>query len=371
MILIVLLIAAAAVLIWERLMRRALAEAVEVTLDADASEINAGEELGFTETVVNRGVMPVPVMEIRFRIGKGLRFMNAENITESDYLYKRDVFSLLSHEQITREYRVLGEKRGFYQVSGADISMRAVPSFNEYVRALDADLSFYVYALRVPVRDILAAIETPLGQLAAANRLYEDPFSFAQIREYQQTDPMKTINWKANAKTGQLMVNTYTSVRSEQIAVYLDLEERRIVKTPDRTEECISVAASLMETLLTKNLESALVIGIRDSAHGDHPQPYVFGPGRGSTLLKELEQFLTGDFAEAETVPMDAMLSHFPPGGRVPVIITKNADSEMMRSIEAALPGGQSAIVVAVSGDGEMLPAAGGQIRLMRRKVTV
>ena len=157
MILIVLLIAAAAVLIWERLMRRALAEAVEVTLDADASEINAGEELGFTETVVNRGVMPVPVMEIRFRIGKGLRFMNAENITESDYLYKRDVFSLLSHEQITREYRVLGEKRGFYQVSGADISMRAVPSFNEYVRALDADLSFYVYARRVPVRDILAA----------------------------------------------------------------------------------------------------------------------------------------------------------------------------------------------------------------------
>ena len=68
---------------------------------------------------------------------------------------------------------------------------------------------------------------------------------------------------------------------------------------------------------------------------------------------------------------LNIVISLYGDARKVPVIITKNADSEMMRSIEAALPGGQSAIVVAVSGDGEMLPAAGGQIRLMRRKVTV
>lgn len=53
---------------------------------------------------------------------------------------------------------------------------------------------------------------------------------FEQIKEYVAGDDIRTINWKATARRGSMMVNTYTDIRSQQIFCVID--KGRSMKMP-------------------------------------------------------------------------------------------------------------------------------------------
>lgn len=53
---------------------------------------------------------------------------------------------------------------------------------------------------------------------------------FEQIKEYVNGDDVRTINWKATARRGGLMVNHYTDERSQQ--VYCIIDKGRLMKMP-------------------------------------------------------------------------------------------------------------------------------------------
>lgn len=53
---------------------------------------------------------------------------------------------------------------------------------------------------------------------------------FEQIKEYVRGDDIRIINWKATARKGSLMVNSYTDERSQQ--VYCIIDKGRLMKMP-------------------------------------------------------------------------------------------------------------------------------------------
>lgn len=53
---------------------------------------------------------------------------------------------------------------------------------------------------------------------------------FEQIKEYVRGDDYRTLNWKATARHGNFMVNTYTDERSQQI--YCIINKGRVMKMP-------------------------------------------------------------------------------------------------------------------------------------------
>jgi uncharacterized protein (DUF58 family) len=53
---------------------------------------------------------------------------------------------------------------------------------------------------------------------------------FEQIKEYVRGDDIRTVNWKATARKGGLMVNNYTDERSQQ--VYCIIDKGRLMKMP-------------------------------------------------------------------------------------------------------------------------------------------
>src|SRR5690606_40532545 len=53
---------------------------------------------------------------------------------------------------------------------------------------------------------------------------------FEQIKEYVVGDDYRTINWKATARRGTLMVNTYQDERAQQ--VYAVIDKGRTMKMP-------------------------------------------------------------------------------------------------------------------------------------------
>ncbi len=53
---------------------------------------------------------------------------------------------------------------------------------------------------------------------------------FEQVKEYVQGDDVRTLNWKATARKGSLMINSYTDEKSQQL--YCVIDKGRLMKMP-------------------------------------------------------------------------------------------------------------------------------------------
>ena len=229
---------------------------VLVKLWFDKDIVYAEESTNLYEVIENRKSLPVPVLEVGFHTKKELDFAQEENTSVSDYIYKRDIFSVLGWQKITREIPVKCTKRGFYEIKETDIMTSSLLYKKSYRKSFENNISIYVYPKQVNVSDIMSVCERMLGELQCSKKLYEDPFAFRTIRAYTTDDPMKTVNWKASAKTGNLMVNTFDSVLSQKAMIFLDIEDEGILKYDALVEESIAIAASLVRKLLKQGIET-------------------------------------------------------------------------------------------------------------------
>lgn len=251
--------------VWGIYYRCQWAKDVTVRLWFETDAVYAGQETKLYEVIENRKRMPVPVLEVGFHTRKELDFADVENTNVSDYLYKRDVFSVLGRQKITREIPVKCTKRGRYLASDADITTHTLLYRKHYSKAVGTEAEIYVYPKMTDVSEIVTVCEHMLGAVQCARRLYEDPFAFRTIRNYTTDDPMKSINWKASARTGSLMVNTFDSVQSQKAMIFLDVEDTGILKYEDLVEESIALAATVMRRLIRQNIEVGFVFNGRGS----------------------------------------------------------------------------------------------------------
>ena len=77
----------------------------------------------------------------------------------------------------------------------------------------------------------LLAVSNQLQQVGVKRvRKLGHSMEFEQIKEYVRGDDYRTINWKATARKGDLMVNNYTDERSQQI--YCIINKGRVMKMP-------------------------------------------------------------------------------------------------------------------------------------------
>ena len=65
---------------------------------------------------------------------------------------------------------------------------------------------------------------------------------------------MNTINWKASAKSGELMVNSHDYTSSIQVHIYLNLERISLLLHNDIMEESICLASAFAAALIRQGL---------------------------------------------------------------------------------------------------------------------
>ena len=324
------------------------AKNVLVKLWFASAYVYAGQETKFYEVIENRKAVPVPVMEVRFRTQKELDFSNADNAIVSDYIYKRDIFAILGRQKITREIPVKCTKRGRYRISDAEIATHSLLYGKRYSKGIETDAEIYVYPRMTDVSEIITACEQLLGTLQCAKRLYEDPFAFRTIRSYTTDDPMKSINWKASAKTGSLMVNTYDSVQSQKAMLFLDVEDTGIIKREELVEESIAMAASLVRKLLRQTIE----VGFAYNGDGQIMMPTnrkseltglermlaEYDPEKGNQDFGQMvRELFTGVFSK-NPLAQDTLL----------IFIAKNLNQQLMDCISDCAGAYQSLVVVPV-----------------------
>jgi uncharacterized protein (DUF58 family) len=327
--------------------------------------VYAGECASIKEKIENHKRMPVSPLEVRFRIRKGIQFQDTDNTSVSDFVYKRDIYALLGRQRITRTLQMECQKRGLYAIE--DVSMVTYSLLHEdtYRKNIDTDESIYVYAKRTNVDDVLRAGENLMGAQESDKKYLEDPFAFASIRDYTMQDPMKNINWKASAKTGDLMVNTFTSMKNEKMMIYLDVEDNGVLKKEHLVEDSISVAATLFQKLMSKGMEVGIAINLRDE---DRKSFFYLPLSRSKSNRILLEQTLATNWKDNAVTDFDKVLE-VPFKDAIPVIISKNIMPQRMQKAESLIGNNSKGIWVLPHEYGEVPAVYSDRFLFVKREV--
>lgn len=237
-----------------------------LTVDLSLSDDKAveGDQLLLIETIINQKLLPIPVLKIKYMVSRFLIFMDTRLTEVTDHTYRNDLFSVMMYQKLTRSISFLCTKRGYYTIDKIYLVCNDILLESELVSSSEVKLQLYVYPKPIESNRLQIPFQKMFGTVLARRLLYEDPFEFKSIREYQAYDTMKTINWKASAKTGTLMVNVHDHTASQQIKILLNIESDTLRKQEDLIEESIRLAAALATYFIEQGIPTALYTNALD-----------------------------------------------------------------------------------------------------------
>ncbi len=137
-----------------------------------------------------------------------------------------------SKEQQKFVYTLRPMERGEYHFGNILLFVSSLLGLLVRRNTIDAEEMVPVYPSFIQLRkyDLLsgATIQSETGSKRL--RKIGHSMEFEQIKEYVHGDDIRTLNWKASARKGGLMVNTYTDEKSQQ--VYCIIDKGRLMKMP-------------------------------------------------------------------------------------------------------------------------------------------
>lgn len=242
---------------------------LNVNLELSASEVFPGDGIVITETIVNTKFLPLPMINVKFGIDRSLVFADSlDNTSVSDKSYKCDVFSLLFYQKITRKLPFTCTRRGYYYIDSMDIVSMDLFMKNVVSITHPVELGITVFPKPLSSECIDIPYNRIMGTILSQRYTYEDPFEFRSIREYQTYDTMRSINWNASARTGDLKVNVYEHTSCQEVCILLNLEDEGIWEYEELKEKSISMACSLAYRLTRQGVGVSIISNGVDTVTG-------------------------------------------------------------------------------------------------------
>jgi uncharacterized protein (DUF58 family) len=224
-----------------------------------------GNSIMLIERLTSRKILPLPWLTVKFQVSRNLVFPDKIHAAVTDYYYREDLFSLGMYQRISRSLPVVLRKRGFYLIKSIDLLSSDLLLTVKLVGHTASSSSLTVCPRLVSRQDIDVPYRQLMGLVLTRQSLYPDPFEFRTIREYQSFDNLRSINWLATARTGQLKVNVHENTASRDVKVLLNVEPDAAFYEERLIEEAIRVAASICAYLSEDGVSCGICTNARDS----------------------------------------------------------------------------------------------------------
>ena len=154
-------------------------------------------------------------------------------------------------------------KRGHVPVTGFELSTRFPFGFFRHRRRLKSkDVDIIVYPKPQPIADELHLLPLFTGQMASYRRGFGHDLLL--LRDYQQRDDLRHIDWKATARSRRLTVREFTAEDERRITIMLDTRLTQDIDRENfriRFENGVVQAASLVNHFIDEGAEVSLALG--------------------------------------------------------------------------------------------------------------
>ena len=295
----------------------------------------AGERGELEEVIENKKWFPLPVLRVKFSVNRGLVFEGNENVTRSDRLYKNDIFSVMPYMRIIRKHSFLCEKRGLYTVDSLSVSSSDLLMSKNFVEMIPNSACLTVYPSKADMKRLLPVFSQMMGQ-RQMKALISDPFSFSGIREYAPTDSMKSVNWKATAKTGELKVNIYDSTRTLETRILLDLGSETEWMDNGVREEGIRIAGTLFSLFVEKGAVCSLYTNGKDVITEESAS--VSG-GATAAHVRKAKEILARIDLKKECAPSEDLLEHLQRDKDIRYVVITSKESMVSLCAKSGIDG--------------------------------
>ncbi len=272
-------------LLYEKLWEKSL----YVSVSFGKEPVFEGEQGELKEIIENRKRLPLSMLKVKFKTDRHLIFGNEKGSRTTDQYYRNDVFRIGGGERVTRTLKFQGGRRGYYTID--EISLVASDLFflGQLVTDRPAKTEVYVYPRPYDAARLRQSLVRMNGEMLSRRHLLEDPFEYRGIREYQPYDDMRSINWKATAKTGDLKVNqrNYTSLKS--VRIFFNIQDDNILKKDAAVEMTLRIVASLCQIFLQQGIQvSCYGNGVDIVTHSPLNIPPKAGQGQMDAVYRGL-----------------------------------------------------------------------------------
>ncbi len=204
------------------------------------------------------------------------------------------------------DYVVRPVSRGVYRFGAIQVYVRSGLGLVERRFSLDAEKEVAVYPSYLQLRRYeLLAISDRLT-MAGIKRIRRaaQHAEFERIKEYIPGDDRRTVNWKATARRGRMMVNQYQDERAQQVFALIDTG--RVMKMPFEGSSLLDHAinaALVIGSIAMRKEDKAGLITFSDKVHD------LVAASRQRGHMQRILQVLYGQGTDHRETDMDALYS--------------------------------------------------------------
>lgn len=255
------LIGLALVFLQSRLYRRFGMSRLSYERTFSTTACRAGDEIEMIERIANDKWLPLPWLRLEATMPASLRFGSQGDMTVREgirFQNHRSVFALKPYTEIIRRHKVRCLRRGCFDLETAVMTTGDLFGFAQHSTTLRVGLRLLVYPVPAPVEDLPLPWRGWQGEMVVRRLILEDPFVKQGVREYRPGDPMRSIHWKATARTGKLQVHQLAPTANRKLSILLNIEVNpdmwSDVTDPDLIEWGIRCCLTLVEQCLAQGI---------------------------------------------------------------------------------------------------------------------
>lgn len=205
-------------------------EGVEVKRTLDKEKVFAEEFVHVTVYVSNRGRMRIDYLEVEDRYPEVFTLVLGENKIST---------RLDPGDEAKFSYILQCRKRGVHKIGPTKLTMKDRMGMIFEEKEIPAYTEILVYPSYKDVRKLEAlGAKRVLGRLFGIHRTRQKGIGveFFGLRDYFPMDDFRRIDWKATARTGDLIVREFESERNIKIMILLDCSSSMGGGLPDNTK---------------------------------------------------------------------------------------------------------------------------------------
>ena len=281
---------------------------LHLKVDFSKNVVNCGEDVELIEVAENEKRLPLPFIILKFECPKEIKFYDMANTSTSDFLYREDMLTMKAFSKHTRRIKAQCSKRGYYVFPRVGITTADLFLIERFTRDF-ANNSHLVVLPEILNNDLMMMLTSvTLSELQCRRTLLTDPFTLSGIREYGPNDPMNLINWKASAKTGELMVNQNASTCAQKVHIFVNLEYYNPKHSESLLEKSISLAYTYLNELASLGIPASIYTNGLDILTDN---PAVSEAASGPEALEERAIMLARINLKKPAVPFEGILEKY------------------------------------------------------------
>jgi uncharacterized protein (DUF58 family) len=307
---------------------------VAYTRTLGETRVFVGERVCLSLNVNNHKWLPLAWVRVQDRAPLALPPLEKElapsHIPLVGYFEQRAALS--AFERARWDYHLDCRKRGLYFFGPAQIKTGDVFGLFQREWSEPRTDRLIVYPRLYPLEEWGLPAKEPLGVTKTREQLLEDPTRVRGIRDYQPSDALKHIHWRATARQSELQVKVYDPVIANAVVIALNIQTYPKLwqgVDPDKVESAVSLAASLANFAAKQKYAVGLI------ANGSWPesdQRLKIMPGRAPHQLRRVLEALAA-VTYFITTPMENLLrAETPklPWGATLVVVTALVTEELL-----------------------------------------